>query len=41
MNASDLAALGPIVVATVVVPDLEEATRWYAGWLDTSPGETA
>ena len=37
MNASDLAALGPIVVATVVVPDLEEATRWYAGWLGYEP----
>lgn len=33
MPASDQPALGPIVVATVVVPDLEEATRWYARWL--------
>ncbi len=33
MTTSEQPALGPIVVATVVVPDLEEATRWYAGWL--------
>ena len=42
MPAPDQPALGPIVVATVVVPDLEEATRWYAGWLGYEPwGEGA
>jgi catechol 2,3-dioxygenase-like lactoylglutathione lyase family enzyme len=31
--AADQPTLGPIVVATVLVPDLDEATRWYTGWL--------
>ena len=37
MAASDQPALGPIVVATVVVADLEEATSWYADWLAYEP----
>ena len=27
-------SLGPILVATVTVPDLDDATRWYTTWLD-------
>ena len=32
-SVSRTPALGPILTATVSVPDLHEATRWYAQWL--------
>jgi catechol 2,3-dioxygenase-like lactoylglutathione lyase family enzyme len=37
MTAPTTPALGPIVVATVVVPDLDEASRWYTDWLGYEP----
>jgi catechol 2,3-dioxygenase-like lactoylglutathione lyase family enzyme len=37
VKTRDEPRLGPIVVATVVVPDLEEAGRWYADWLGYEP----
>ena len=33
MPATAQPSLGPIVVATVPVPDLDEATHWYTQWL--------